>query len=86
MIANSVIQIRTPKIKKAKVQKILKREGLTFSSLFNLFLEDIIDRDDIPLKVSYKPNKETIKAIKEAHSGKGLEKFNTIDDLIDSLE
>ena len=86
MIANSTIQIRTQKKKKNKVEKILKSEGYTFSSVINLFLEDIIQRGKVPFKISYEPNKETAKAIREARSGVGVKKFDNVEDLINDLE
>lgn len=85
MIANSTIQVRTQKQKKNKVEKILKSEGYTFSSAINLFLEDIIQRGKVPFHISYEPNKETAKAIREARANKNSENFDTPEDMFNSL-
>jgi hypothetical protein len=50
--------------------------GTTMKSLVLMSVEEFMQR---------KPNKVTVKAIKQSEMGKGLKKFDSLDELFDDL-
>jgi DNA-damage-inducible protein J len=69
---------------KSKVSEILDLLGMTPSEAINLFFKQIIYTQSIPFEVKL-PNRETLRAMKELDSGKGV-KFNSVDELLKDLK
>jgi len=58
--------------------------GLTVSDAFRLMLTRVAQEKALPFEPLI-PNAETIKAMKQTRSGKGLAKFKSVDDLMADL-
>jgi len=57
---------------KAKAKKIFKELGITMGEAVNIFLSQVALHKGLPFEVKI-PNKETVKAIKEARKGLNME-------------
>lgn len=63
----SAINIQVDSETKKQATEILNDLGLSMSTAINLFLKQVIKRDGIPFEIrNPKPNKEMLKALKEA--------------------
>ena len=84
MSDSTTINVRIDVQTKSKASKILELLGMTPSEAINLFFKQIIYTQSIPFDVKL-PNKETIQAMKELDSGKGV-KFNSVEELLKDLK
>lgn len=84
MSDSTTINVRIDVQTKSKASKILDLLGMTPSEAINLFFKQIIYTQSIPFDVKL-PNKETIQAMKELDSGKGV-KFNSAEELLKDLK
>lgn len=69
---------------KVKAESILQRVGLTSAEAVRLFYKQICLQRGLPFDVKI-PNKETLKAMHEAETGK-IHKAKSVDDLFDELD
>lgn len=74
---------------KNEAEELFSELGLTLSAAFTLFLKQSIREQGIPFKVKLEtPNKETIKAIKEADRNVKHNKgktYHSVDELMEDL-
>jgi DNA-damage-inducible protein J len=84
MSNSTTINVRIDPQTKSKASKILDLLGMTPSEAINLYFKQIIYTQSIPFDVKL-PNKETLQAMKELESGKGV-KFNSVDALLKDLK
>ena len=84
MKADAVITVRLNKSVKQQAQKLFLDLGIDMSSAINLFIKQSILHHGLPFKIET-PNAITLKAIDEAESGNLSEPFESIPDLMDSL-
>ena len=84
------VNVRIDGIVKAEAEAIFLELGLTPSTAINLFYKQVIRTGSIPFKIQLeKPNRKTVRAIKEAGR---MEKhpnnkkvYNSVEELIDEL-
>jgi DNA-damage-inducible protein J len=81
MATNSVVRARIDEHIKEEASIVLAAMGLTVSDAFRIMLTRIAREKALPFEPLV-PNEATIKAMKQARSGKGLEKV-TLDQLAD---
>ena len=81
MATNSVVRARIDEHIKEEAAVVLATMGLTVSDAFRIMLTRIAREKALPFEPLV-PNEATIKAMKQARSGKGLEKV-TLDQLAD---
>jgi len=84
MATNAVVRARIDEHTKEEAAAVLATMGLTVSDAFRLMLTRVAQEKALPFEPLI-PNAETIKAMKQARSGKGLTKFKTVDDLMADL-
>lgn len=84
MATNAVVRARIDEHTKEEAAAVLATMGLTVSDAFRLMLTRVAKEKALPFEPLI-PNAETIKAMKQARSGKGLTKFKTVDDLMADL-
>jgi len=84
MSNSATINVRMDSETKSKASKILHLLGMTPSEAINLFFKQIIYTQSLPFEVKL-PNKETLQAMRELDSGKGV-KFNSVDELLKDLK
>ena len=83
MAANAVVRARIDEQIKEEATVVLASMGLTVSDAFRLMLTRIAKEKALPFEPLV-PNAETIKAMKEARSGK-LKSFDSMDALLEDL-
>ena len=81
MATNSVVRARIDEHTKEEASVVLATMGLTVSDAFRIMLTRIAREKALPFEPLV-PNAETIKAMRQARSGKGLKKV-TLDQLAD---
>ncbi len=79
MASNTVVRARIDEHIKEEASVVLAAMGLTVSDAFRMMLTRIAREKALPFEPLV-PNKETIKAMKQARSGKDLERV-TLDQL-----
>ncbi|MBK9161362.1 MAG: type II toxin-antitoxin system RelB/DinJ family antitoxin [Nitrosomonadales bacterium] len=84
MATNAVVRARIDEHTKNEAAAVLAAMGLTVSDAFRIMLTRVAREKALPFEPLI-PNEETIKAMKQVRSGKGLTKFKTIDDLMADL-
>jgi len=84
MASNSVVRARIDAHIKEEASVVLATMGLTVSDAFRIMLTRIAREKALPFEPLV-PNEETLKAMKQARSGKGLTKFKSVDDLMADL-
>lgn len=84
MATNAVVRARIDEHTKEEATAVLAAMGLTVSDAFRIMLTRVAREKALPFEPLI-PNDETIKAMKQARSGKGLTKFKTVDDLMADL-
>ena len=90
-----VIQTRIDDKTRTAAEKIFNSMGLTLSDGVRMFIKQTMLRKKIPFEVlaegsawlahdnsSHIPNEETIKAIKDAHAGKGVKTYKSVKDFM----
>jgi DNA-damage-inducible protein J len=68
---------------KQKAERILHRLGMSPTEAIRMFYTQITLRNGLPFPVEI-PNQETEQALKDSRSGRDLERFDSVDDLIDT--
>lgn len=84
MAATATIHARIDGPTKLKAVKILHSLGMTPSEAISLFFKQIIYRRGIPFALTI-PNKESLKAMAEVETGKGLHEVSSADELLKEL-
>ena len=84
MATNTVVRARIDEQTKEEAAAVLAAMGLTVSDAFRIMLTRVAREKALPFEPLI-PNEETVKAMKQARSGKGLIKFKTVDDLMADL-
>ena len=72
-----------PKLKR-DAQKVLKEVGVNTTDAVEMFLHQVVIQQGIPFEVR-KPNKETLKAIRELRAGKGKVYTGSTKDIFDAI-
>ena len=83
MATNTVVRARIDEHIKEEASVVLAAMGLTVSDAFRIMLTRVAREKALPFEPLI-PNGETIQAMKDARSGKGMEKV-TLDQLTDEL-
>lgn len=73
MAANTVVRARIDEHIKEEAAAVLAAMGLTISDAFRIMLTRIAREKALPFE-PFIPNEKTIKAMRQARSGKGLER------------
>ena len=81
MATNTVVRARIDAHIKEEATVVLAAMGLTVSDAFRIMLTRVAREKPLPFEPLI-PNEKTIQAIKDARSGKGMEKV-TLDQLAD---
>ena len=81
MAANTVVRARIDEHIKEEATIVLAAMGLTISDAFRIMLTRIAHEKALPFEPLV-PNEKTIKAMRQARSGKGLERV-TLEQLAD---
>jgi DNA-damage-inducible protein J len=68
---------------KQKAERILHRLGMSPTEAIRMFYTQITLRNGLPFPVEI-PNQETEQALKDSRSGRDPERFDSVDDLIDT--
>jgi DNA-damage-inducible protein J len=84
MATNAVVRARIDEHTKEEAAAVLATMGLTVSDAFRLMLTRVAQEKALPFEPLI-PNADTIKAMKQVRSGKGLTKFKSVDDLMADL-
>ena len=87
---NTLVRMKTaavhsriePEIKE-KAETILHRLGVSPTEAIRLFYTQITLRNGLPFTVDL-PNQETEEALRDSRSGRNLERFDSVDDLVKS--
>lgn len=89
MKENSNINIRMDKMLKLQFEEVVSELGLNVSTAVNIFARQVIRQGRIPFEISLDiPNKETIKAMREAEqiaSDTGVKGYHDVDSLFNDL-
>ena len=84
MPKTAVISARiNPEIKR-NAERVFKELGLTATQAITLFYKQVELERGLPFAVRV-PNDVTVNALEEARTRRGLERFNTLDDLLEDL-
>lgn len=70
---------------KAQAESILRRLGVSPTEAIRMFYTQITLRNGLPFSIDI-PNEETEKALKDSRSGRDLERFENVDDLMKSWD
>ena len=81
----STITVRVEPSTKILAEKILHEVGLSPAEAVRLFYKQICLHHGLPFEVRL-PNEETVAAIKEAKSGKGLVESKDLEELFKDLD
>ena len=84
MAVNTVVRARIDEHTKEEATVVLAAMGLTVSDAFRIMLTRIAREKALPFEPLI-PNEKTIKAMRQARSGKGLTKVKSVDDLMADL-
>ncbi|HKM08229.1 MAG TPA: type II toxin-antitoxin system RelB/DinJ family antitoxin [Sphaerochaeta sp.] len=89
MKENSNINIRMDKMLKSQFEEVVSELGLNVSTAVNIFARQVIRQGRIPFEISLDiPNKETIKAMREAEqiaSDTAVKGSHDVDSLFNDL-
>ncbi len=68
---------------KEKAETILNRLGVSPTEAIRMFYTQITLRNGLPFSVEI-PNEETERALEDSRTGRNLERFENVDDLLES--
>lgn len=85
MKSNTSVTIRLNKSIKQQAQQLFSDLGIDMTTAINLFLRQSIQYNGLPFQVCKNPNKTTISAINDTADVNMIGPFNSISDLVDSL-
>ena len=84
MARTETIRARVEPALKSEAEAILKKIGLSSSEAMRLFLYQVVQQRGLPFEVKI-PNAETISAIEELETGKGI-RVNSVEELFDDAD
>lgn len=84
MARTETIRARVEPALKSEAEAILKKVGLSSSEAMRLFLYQVVQQRGLPFEVKI-PNAETIAAIEELETGKGI-RVNSVEELFDDAD
>ena len=84
MPKTAVISARISPELKRNAEQVFKELGLTATQAITLFYKQVELERGLPFAVRV-PNDVTMNALEEARTRRGLESFNTLDDLFEDL-
>jgi DNA-damage-inducible protein J len=84
MPKTAVISARIDPELKHDAEEVFKELGLTATQAITLFYRQVELERGLPFAVRV-PNDVTAKALEQARTRRGLESFNTLDDLLEDL-
>ncbi|MBL6601221.1 MAG: type II toxin-antitoxin system RelB/DinJ family antitoxin [Candidatus Puniceispirillum sp.] len=84
MARTETIRARVEPALKSEAEAILKKIGLSSSEAMRLFLYQVVQQRGLPFEVKI-PNAETIAAIEELETGKGI-RVNSVEELFDDAD
>jgi DNA-damage-inducible protein J len=84
MARTETIRARVEPALKSEAEAILKKIGLSSSEAMRLFLYQVVQQRGLPFEVKI-PNAETIAAIEELETGKGIG-VNSVEELFDDAD
>jgi DNA-damage-inducible protein J len=79
----AAIHSRIDPVTKEKAETILHRLGVSPTEAIRMFYTQITLRNGLPFPVEI-PNEETERALKDSRTGRNLERFESVDDLLES--
>lgn len=82
--ANATLTIRTNKVLKEEVGKILNKLGLNHSTAVNMFYRQVLAERGIPFDLKI-PNKETQDALEQSRDRKNLSSYKSSEELFEDL-
>ena len=82
-MSTTTINARIDVDSKEQAQGILAKLGLSMSGAIDMFFKQVVLHNGIPFEVKL-PNKDTVKAIDELESGKGM-KFDSTKEMFEDL-
>jgi DNA-damage-inducible protein J len=84
MARTETIRARVEPALKSEAEAILKKIGLSSSEAMRLFLYQVVQQRGLPFEVKI-PNAETIAAIEELETGKGI-RVNSVEELFNDAD
>jgi DNA-damage-inducible protein J len=84
MARTETIRARVEPALKSEAEAILKKIGLSSSEAMRLFLYQVVQQRGLPFELKI-PNAETIAAIEELETGKGI-RVNSVEELFDDAD
>ncbi len=83
----SNIIIRTDSELKQQAEILFKELGMNMSMAINIFLKQSVREQSLPFAVTKKPNRRTMKAIKNSTKDKNLSKnFHSVEEMFEDLD
>ena len=76
MAKSATVRARVAPQLKARAERVLERLGLSATSAIKLYYEQIVLRRGIPFEVAL-PNATTLRAMRDAASGRGLARVSS---------
>ncbi|MGD0465863.1 MAG: type II toxin-antitoxin system RelB/DinJ family antitoxin [Gammaproteobacteria bacterium] len=77
------IRARVEPTLKQEVENVFDSLGITTTQAITMFYKQVQAKHGLPFE--WKPNRETLRAMKEAKQGKGLVRCKNAEDLFDQL-
>ncbi len=91
-VCNTMLRMKTAAVHsriepdiKEKAETILQRLGVSPTEAIRMFYTQIALRNGLPFAVEI-PNEETEQALRDSRSGRNLERFDSVDDLVKSWQ
>lgn len=84
MSKTAEIRVRIEPEIKDQAEKILKTIGLNEAEAVRIYYRNIITHKGLPFELKI-PNKETLKAIREAEKGEVSKGYDSVDELFEDL-
>jgi DNA-damage-inducible protein J len=84
MAKTAYINARVDKNLKAKAEKVLKDVGVNTTDLVEMTLHQVVLQQGVPFPVR-RPNKETLRAIRDLRAGKGVRHSGSTEELFNEI-
>ena len=85
MAKTEMIRARMEPELKQEVEKIFTALGLSPTEAITLFYKQVAFHNGLPFALRI-PNEETLEAIRQVRSGKGLIRYSSVDELMDEFD
>ena len=85
MAKTEFVRARVDEDLKKSIEQLFDRLGLTMTEAITLFFKQCELNNGLPFEVKI-PNAVTLKAIDDARNGVGLQKFDTLDSMLEELD